>query len=282
MSTLVNLGAFTQPLLIFGGPCSNFQATTAMRQAAEERGILPNHIICTGDLVAYCAEPEKTVNLVRAWGVHVVMGNCEESLGFSSDNCGCGFEEGSVCATLSVDWYNYALDKIDISNRQWMRTLPRRIQFSMNDTQFSVIHGGIDNISEFVFPSSDAAKKYRDIEAMSTHCVIGGHSGIPFGQEIKHRYWLNAGVIGMPANDGQRNGWYMVLTPTENGVDASWHPLAFNNEMAAQSMEAAGLPDAYRHSLISGLWPSLSILPPQEINAQGILLRPQSMSISPH
>ena len=58
--------------------------------------------------MAYCADPVATVAAIRDWGIHVIMGNCEESLGWSKDDCGCGFEEGSACEQLSIDWYAYA------------------------------------------------------------------------------------------------------------------------------------------------------------------------------
>lgn len=77
----LELGQLSGPVLIFGGPYSNFAATMAMRQKAKELAIPTERIICTGDVVAYCAEPRETVQLVRDWQIAVVQGNCEESLG---------------------------------------------------------------------------------------------------------------------------------------------------------------------------------------------------------
>lgn len=74
-----------------------------MRAVAEQLAIPPQQVICTGDLVAYCAHPQETVELIRDWGIHIVRGNCEESLASGALDCGCGFEEGSVCSTLSVE-----------------------------------------------------------------------------------------------------------------------------------------------------------------------------------
>ena len=56
-----DLGSLEGPLLIFGGPYGNLPATAALRTVADQCDILPERIICTGDLVAYCAEPEATV-----------------------------------------------------------------------------------------------------------------------------------------------------------------------------------------------------------------------------
>ena len=90
-----------KPLLIFGGPYSNLQATQALQQQASKLGIPASHCICTGDTVAYFASPTETVTLLRDWGVTVLMGNCEESLASNADECGCGFANGSQCLFIS-------------------------------------------------------------------------------------------------------------------------------------------------------------------------------------
>ncbi|MGC9271648.1 MAG: radical SAM protein, partial [Acidiphilium sp.] len=45
------------PVLIFGGNYSNLQASIALLDAARAHGIAPDHIICTGDIIAYGADP---------------------------------------------------------------------------------------------------------------------------------------------------------------------------------------------------------------------------------
>ena len=42
----------SKPLLVFGGPYSNREATQAMGQRAEALSIPPRNVICTGDVVA--------------------------------------------------------------------------------------------------------------------------------------------------------------------------------------------------------------------------------------
>ena len=79
------------PVLVFGGPCSNLQAVEAVLAEALRRGIGPDRVICTGDLAAYCGEPAATIERVRAAGIRVVMGNCDEQLGAGAADCGCGF-----------------------------------------------------------------------------------------------------------------------------------------------------------------------------------------------
>jgi predicted phosphodiesterase len=263
-------------LLIFGGPYSNLAATEAMRSKSEELGIAADQIICTGDLVAYCAEPRQTIDLIRDWGIHVIMGNCEESLATEQLDCGCGFEVGSACSTLSVAWYDYASKRIDQDSRQWMSELPRSITFQIRDYRFKVIHGSVTSINQFVFPSTSIDVKRREIAQAKADVVIGGHSGIPFGQEIDDKLWLNAGVIGMPGNDGSSDGWYMLLEPSERGFRASWHRLEYDAGISRNSTLAAGMSE-YAQALIDGLWPSMDVLPARERAIQGRRLEPAAV-----
>ncbi len=278
MPERVDLGQLDLPILVFGGPYSNLAATEAMRAKSQQLGIPPERIICTGDLVAYCAEPRETVDLIRDWGIHVVMGNCEESLADDADDCGCGFEPGSSCSVLSVQWYRYASAEVTTEQCRWMASLPRQLDFTTAGLRFRVVHGSHDNINEFVFASTDADVKHRHIEASGADCIIGGHSGIPFGQNLQHGSWLNSGVIGMPANDGTADGWYMMLDHGDP-ITCHWARLVYDAKKSSRSTIDAGMVE-YGEALNSGLWPSMDVLPTTERNQQGVAIEENSIRLA--
>lgn len=277
MTDTQELGALTGPLLVFGGPYSNLQATRALLEAAQQLGLSSEQLICTGDAVAYCADAEATVQLLRDAGVHWIQGNCEESLGNRIDDCGCGFADGSSCAVLSDSWYRYADATISDSNRTWLQNLPAQLSFSLNGRHIRVVHGALDQVNRFVFESTPETEKQHQLELARADVLIGGHCGLPFGQTLQNGTWLNAGVIGMPANDGTMDGWYMLLTPNGEDLKASWHRLEYDAPGAAEAMSAARLPSAYRNSLLSGLWPNVDILPAAEHQLQGLPLQPPAL-----
>ena len=265
-------------MLVFGGTYSNLAATSAMRDVAKSLDISPERIICTGDVVAYCAEPAQTVELIRDWGIHVVMGNCEESLGFEEGDCGCGFEANSSCSILSITWYQYATARINAAQRHWMRELPRTLEFEILDKRFKVIHGSVDSINQFIFPSTDALIKQQQLDLAAVDVLIGGHSGIPFGQAVDGRYWLNAGVVGMPANDASSSGWYMLIEPVNGELKVSWHRLAYDFQSSHLSTVDAGMRE-YGQALLDGLWPSMDILPEAERSQRGRKLAPANIKL---
>lgn len=273
-------GKVDGPVIFFGGPYSNLQATLAMKKTAEDWGIKADHVFCTGDVLAYCGQPVETVDLIKDWGIHVVMGNCEESFGSDAPDCGCGFDAGTLCSNLSTEWYQFARTRLTPEQKSWMRRLPGCLELTIANHAIAVIHAGADLNNRFIFESTPLEVKTKQLDLINNKIVVAGHSGIPFGQLLDHRAWLNAGVIGLPANDGTRDGWYLVIQPSGGGLKASWHRLKYNAQSASNVMREQGLVGGYHTTLLNGLWPSQDILPEQEKNNQGRPLSIKSLFIT--
>jgi predicted phosphodiesterase len=266
-------------LLVFGGPYSNLRALTALRATAAALGIDAANTICTGDVVAYCAEPEETVAAMRDWGCHVIAGNCEEQLAANAGDCGCGFGEETACNVAAKDWYAFARQRVSADSRAWMAGLPRHLSFHFGSRRARVVHGGVRQINRFVF-SSERSVVAEELSAADTDLVIAGHAGLPFVAEAEGRVWFNPGVIGMPANDGTPDGWYGLLTRDDSGVRLSTHRLAYDHAAAAMVTAAGGHANGYARALTTGLWPSLDVLPPTERAATGTALAELSVRLS--
>lgn len=273
-----DLGEITTPLLIFGGCYSNLQATQALKKWAEENHFLPEQCICTGDIVAYCGNPYETVELVRNWGVHCIQGNVEQSLSTQADDCGCGFDEGTVCDVLSRGWYPIADAVIDKSQRDWFKKLPEQLHFSFAEYSIQVVHGAVSNVSRFMFNSQTDSDFLDEFELLDkdqpiqTNVVIAGHSGLPFSKEVENNYWHNSGALGMPANDGTQAVWFSVVELVDNQIEFKHHRLEYDVEAAHQQMLNSNLTQGYHQSLKTGLWPSMDVLPDFEKSQQGIPL----------
>jgi predicted phosphodiesterase len=260
------------PVLVFGGPYSNAEATEAVLAEGGRRGIDRDHVICTGDIVAYCADAQRTVDIVRNADISIVRGNCEEQLATGAEDCGCGFEEGTACAVLSDQWYGYALRHVDADSRAWLGARPARIDLEIAGLRFAIIHGAPGSVNRFVFFSMTGiiAKELADLPGYDG--VIGGHSGLPFTRTANGRLWHNAGAIGLPANDGTPRVWYSVLTPTGNGLTIEHIALSYDHAAAARKMRTACLPEGYAAALETGLWPSCDVLPTAELGRRGTAL----------
>ena len=262
------------PLLVFGGNYSNLEATRAVLEQSERLGIGPGNVVCTGDVIAFCADPLATVETMRRSRVRVLMGNCEESLGQNAADCGCGFEKGSPCDRLAAGWYAFASRMLDDDARAWMRTLPRRLHLEIGGRRLAVIHGGLQNISRYIFASTPATVKREEIALSGCDGVLSGHCGLPFTQIVDGRLWHNAGAIGMPANDGTSRTWYSTIVPGRSGLCIEHHALDYEFATAAKKMRQAGLSERYALALHDGLWLNCDVLPEAERAQRGRPLNP--------
>ena len=264
-----------RPVMVLGGPYGNLEATRAALAEAARLKISSDRIVCTGDVVAYGADPAAKVALVRGAVGHVVMGNCEASIAAAATDCGCGFPAGSNCERLSAAWFAHAARELDEDARFWMAALPPRIDLQIAGARLAVIHGGVDVINRFVFASTAAATKRAEIERSGCDGVIGGHCGLPFTQVIDGRLWHNAGAVGLPANDGTTRVWCSILTAEAGGIAIEHRALEYDWAAAAAGMRRAGLPQEYAAALATGLWPSCDVLPLKEIRERSVPLVPE-------
>lgn len=276
-ATVSVVKSYQAPLIVFGGPYSNLEATRTLLAEAGRLGVQPSNMICTGDLVAYGADAAGTVDTIRSAGIHVIMGNCEESLAASSGDCGCGFTPGSACERLSAAWFQHADRTVGEESRRWMASLPKQLMVEVGGRRLMVVHGSIPRINEFIFASTHPEIKENNLDLANTDGIIAGHCGLPFSELIGNRLWHNAGAIGMPANDGTPRVWFSLLRPEAGGIRIEHRSLQYDFETAAGKMRSAGLPEEYASALESGLWPSCDMLPYREILERGVALQPREV-----
>lgn len=248
-----DLGEIKGDMMLFGGIYSNLAAMEAFIRTAEQRNIHADNCICTGDIVAYCADAESSVNALRAFGRPVLAGNCEVQLASDEGDCGCGFDEGSTCSMLARSWYAHARMQISNRNKTWMGELPERITFTNNGCRYGVVHGGASDISQFIWPVTDDAFIAIEIALLIDQVgpvdhVIAGHSGIPMQRDIDGVIWTNPGAIGMPSHNGFRKTSYVYMG--EKGI--TFNKLEYDVDDTIKSMKAAGLVQGYHETLQSG------------------------------
>ncbi len=266
-----DIGSLEGKLLIFGGVYSNLQALTAMRSIARNLSIPAHRIICTGDIVGYCAQPAECVEEVMGWGIHSIAGNVEIQLREGQEDCGCDFTSGGRCDTFSKRWYPFAFKQMKPHHLDWMNTLPDFLSFTYGGKKIVVVHGSWHETSGFIFKSTDWQVKEANFRDSNTDIILGGHCGLPFADQQGGKAWLNAGVIGMPANDGTSRVWYLLLDMDDrNEVTWEFQSFEYDHQTAAGFMHENKLPASYARTLSTGIWDNCEILPEAETRVQGI------------
>jgi diadenosine tetraphosphatase ApaH/serine/threonine PP2A family protein phosphatase len=196
--------------------------------------------------------------------------------GGDNDDCGCGFPTGSSCERLSAAWFAHASRELNSGARAWMGNLPQRINLEIGGCRLAVIHGGVNIINRFIFLSTATAIKLGEIRKTGADGIVAGHCGLPFTQVINERLWHNAGVIGMPSNDGTPRVWFSLLSVEADCIVIEHRPLHYDYTTAAAKIRGARLPEEYAACLETGLWPSCDVLPLKETHDRGVALEPGS------
>lgn len=252
-----DFGYYDRPVALFGGLYSNLQATKSLSDVIKG---MP--AICTGDVVAYCADPNETAALARSSGWNIIAGNCERQLARGDDDCGCGYASGTVCDRLSADWWPYLRHTASAETVDWLDGLPDLGVFVADGRRYGVIHGGVLENNRFIWPStpedmllSEIAKAEEVFGAIDG--IVSGHSGIAFSRRVGKYHWINAGVVGLPPHDGRPETRYAILSEGE----VIFNRLSYDHRAASEAMSNVGLTQGYNATLRTGFWPSEDNLP---------------------
>ncbi|MEJ6708392.1 MAG: metallophosphoesterase family protein [Amylibacter sp.] len=152
-------------------------------------------------------------------------------------DCGCGFDEGSVCSVLSRDWSSHAQSTVSLENKAWMGGLPDRIVFTHAGKRCVVVHGGASDIATFVWPFATDDEIRCEIalaqqQVGPVDCVIVGHTGIAMDRVVDGVRWINLGAVGMAPNDGDPRCVLAVM----NGENVSFERLSYDAEISPKAM----------------------------------------------
>lgn len=268
--TIRNLGVVKGKLLFFGGAYSNLQSLEALQSWAEANGYTAKHIFCTGDILGYCAQPVECIQLIKEWGIHAIAGNVEMQIRNNENNCGCDFKNGGRCDVFSRSWYTYIKAHINEEIVAWLNTLPHHIQFAYGDKKLMIVHGSWYHIADYIFKSTPWQQKQLNFDATGADIIIAGHCGLPFEDNMNDKLWLNAGVIGMPANDGTDRAWFLTLEPDKHSnINHRFHYYNYDNHQTTKLIHIHGLPSCYSDTLLTGIWDNCEILPEEEAKQQG-------------
>jgi predicted phosphodiesterase len=250
---------------LFGGVYSNHLALSALLEDVGRRGI--HDLYCLGDLGGFGPNPNKVFSLLRSGGVKTMQGNYDNSVGNDLADCQCGYTDprDNHFARLS---YRYTHRRTANENKTWMRDLPDRYEFELGAKRVRLCHGSPRKMNEFLWETTSSnAFLERLCDECRADIVVSTHTGLHWCRVLPSgRQFINCGVIGRPANDGQTCVWYCVLGVEADGnVGVEFVPLAYDHEQLAAEMRAEELPEEFITTIETGWWTTcLEVLPAKE------------------
>ena len=212
-------------------------------------------IVCLGDFVGYCAEPNQVVDMMRTVKAKklYIRGNHDRvSVGLGE---GAGF---NPAAKEAADWTTAHLSA---PNRRFLEKLPHG---PMRRDDFLLCHGSPHDEDEYVFNEFHATKIFESTDAP---IVLYGHTHLPVvfwidetervrGAAVRgdaqvklergRRYIINPGSVGQPRDRNPLSSFAIVDSERRT---AQFFRVPYNIRKTQSAILKAGLPPVLANRL---------------------------------
>lgn len=235
---------------IFGDIHANLPALEAVLADMKARQV-DQHWYCLGDLVGYGTFPNEVIAAIREREIPTIMGNYDQGVGHSSDDCGCAYRtpEAKALGEQSIAWSN---EHTSAENKAYLRALPAHINLTLGDLQVLLVHGSPRRVNEYLYADRPDSSLERLLDTAGVDILVCGHTHLPYHRVLPSgRQVINAGSVGKPKDHDPRAG-YVVLTADGNQLDVEFIRVEYDVERAAKAIEATAMPDEFAVMLRSG------------------------------
>lgn len=238
---------------IFGDIHANLPALEAVFEDIDRRQL--SDLYCLGDLVGYGTFPNEVITLVRERQIPTLMGNYDQGVGNSSDDCGCAYKTDieRQRGELSIAWTNVQTTS---ENKAYLRDLPTHISLQLDDLKILLVHGSPRKVNEYLFEDRPDDYFERIMDLAAADVLVCGHTHLPYDKVLPSgRRVINAGSVGKPKDHDPRGG-YVVLTSRGRTIDVNFIRVPYDVERTAQAIEATpevgGMPYPFAQMLRVG------------------------------
>ena len=233
----------------------NWEALDAV--TAQARGAYDT-VVCCGDLVGYCADPNPVIDWVRANVAVVVRGNHDKVCTGLDD-----LEWFNPVARAAAEWTSRALTP---PNLKYLRDLP---QGPAEVESFQILHGSPLDEDDYLMSTFEVSQIQSHLDKRisffgHTHLQggflcdwngvrrIGG--ALPNGDTVLDLdpdtwYLVNPGSVGQP-RDGDPRAAYVLYDPDARVVE--YRRAEYDVREAQRKIRAAGLPEILALRLETG------------------------------
>ena len=236
---------------VLGDIHANLDALNVVLDDCRSQGV--TDFLCTGDVVGYNACPHECMDIIRAIGCPVVVGNHDFYVS-SRQN----LDDFNPAAAAVVQWTRKQLSVDEI---YWLRNLP----FTHTQMGVTLVHSTMDNPENFgyVFDNLQAEANFLN---QKTPVCFHGHTHCPmiyekqigavyridaqdFRLPVGRKYFVNVGSVGQP-RDGDPRAAYVLYDP--QGRTIRFRRVEYDVAAAQAKVREAGLPERLADRLAVG------------------------------
>jgi putative phosphoesterase len=234
---------------IFGDIHGNLPALEAVLADIDAQDLSP--LYCLGDLVGYGTFPNEVIEIIQKRNIPTLMGNYDQGVGNSSDDCGCAYTSkvAEELGKRSIAWSNQHTTE---ENKLYLRQLEGQFPLELDGLRVQLVHGSPRKINEYLFENRPDASLERLLDMTQADVLVCGHTHISYHRILPSgRHVVNAGSVGKP-KDGNPQACYVVLEVNSGDFVVNFKRVPYDVERAAQAIEASEMPDEYAEMLRKG------------------------------
>lgn len=244
---------------IFSDVHSNLEALSRVRAEYERLDPPVDRLICLGDVVGYCANPNECCDIVREIAEFSILGNHDAAV---SGRMNYAFYYDA--ARRALDWHARQLSE---HHHEWLKTLVYRRDDDELDVTFC--HGSPVNLEEFeyVFNMQQATNLIPHWDELKWITFIGhSHLTKAFSLSQEHgateligpvlkfqpdrKYIVTVGSVGQPRDNDNRACFGVYDTDTQT---FEYHRLEYDIRSAARKIFEAELSSDFAKRLFFGI-----------------------------
>lgn len=228
----------------------NYRALNSVLEDIKSQNV--DQIYCLGDLIGYAPDPNKIFSLIKKRNVQTIMGNYDEAVSFGKKDCGCGYsdEKCQLMGKISFDW---TVKHTSTNNKEWMKSLPRELRFTINSKRILMVHGSPENISERIEPDISDEDLNKIFEKAQADILFCGHTHWPFHKIVNGSHIINPGSVGRP-RIGSPQANYAVID-FQKGCDVRFRFIDYDYESFAVEIENSSIPENdFAEVIRTGYW----------------------------
>lgn len=229
---------------------ANLEALTVCLNEIDR--IKPDRIICLGDLVDYCAQPNEIVEIIKSGCDVVILGNHDE--GQFNYELVKGYSENAYISSL------HTRTVINPEHVEYFKTLP----YSHTENNLLFVHASpcMPELYRYVLKNESARENFMHFTEQV--CFIG-HSHRPvifeeFGRNVKEvnhqrlnidcRYIINVGSVGQPRDGNPKTSFGIFDTEKFEYKNIR---LDYDIKPASDKILIEGLPKSLAMRLFEGI-----------------------------
>lgn len=135
---------------VFSDIHANLEGLMAVLEKCEQVGA--DALVCCGDIIGYCADPNACVELVRKKGVRCIQGNHERGLRDLGEG------RAPNMNPVAMEALAFTREVLEAENLAWLLSLPEEAEIG---GFFHVFHGSPSDPDEYIFDAFEAAYAFK-------------------------------------------------------------------------------------------------------------------------